>query len=265
MFKIAFAILIGHLLLFSCVSDDINKVNCDTSTLEIIKTVINTTTCSSADGAITVSAKGGKPPYLFSIDGVTFSSSVIFNNLISGNYTISVKDANTCEKKVEVSVGGSTISASVIVVNGSGCNTSNGEISVTASGGTEPYTYTLGSEVFVSENTFSSLAKGNYEVTVKDANNCLYIVSDVNVSTGISYAIDIKPILEANCIKSGCHNGDNGAERNWSKFENVKAKASGIKTRTGNKTMPQDIAPNGLPQNQIDLIACWVDDGALEN
>jgi hypothetical protein len=29
--------------------------------------------------------------------------------------------------------------------------------------------------------------------------------------------------------------------------------------------MPADIAPTGLPQAQIDLIACWVDSGALNN
>lgn len=86
-----------------------------------------------------------------------------------------------------------------------------------------------------------------------------------NINSPISYAAQIKPILDANCIKSGCHNGDNGAERNWIVFANVKAKAEAIKTRTGNRTMPADIAPTGLPQNEIDLIACWVDQGAQNN
>jgi hypothetical protein len=81
----------------------------------------------------------------------------------------------------------------------------------------------------------------------------------------VSFQDDIKPILETNCIKSGCHNGDNGATLNWSVFANVQAKASAIKTRTGNKSMPADIAPTGLPQSQIDLIACWVDQGAKNN
>ncbi|MDZ7647994.1 MAG: hypothetical protein U5K54_12920 [Cytophagales bacterium] len=62
-------------------------------------------------------------------------------------------------------------------------------------------------------------------------------------ATGISYAADIAPILQTNCIKSGCHNGDNGAQRNWSVFTNVQSDAQNIKTRTGNRSMPQDIAP----------------------
>jgi hypothetical protein len=83
--------------------------------------------------------------------------------------------------------------------------------------------------------------------------------------TVVSYQNDIKPILEANCIKSNCHNGDLGAERNWSVLAKVQAKADKIKEFTGNGTMPLDIAPTGLPQNERDLIACWVNSGALDN
>ena len=81
----------------------------------------------------------------------------------------------------------------------------------------------------------------------------------------VSFQNEIKPILETNCIKSGCHNGDNVAVKNWSVFANVQAKAQEIKIRTGNKSMPRDIAPTGLPQEQIDLIACWVNQGAKNN
>ncbi len=266
-FLLGSVILIIPVLFLSCVYDDINKSDCETSDLAISKSVINATTCSASDGSIAVSATGGAAPFTFSKNGIDFSSSAEFNNLVSGTYILTVKDSKNCERTVEAIVGGSGFTAGVTIDVGSGCNTSNGEITIVASGGTEPYTYKLGNGNFVSGNTFTSLAKGIYDVTVKDAStiNCLYFVSEIKVTTGISYMDDIKPILEANCIKSGCHNGDNGAERDWSKFANVKAKASGIKTRTGNKSMPQDIAPTGLPQNEIDLIACWVDDGALEN
>lgn len=81
----------------------------------------------------------------------------------------------------------------------------------------------------------------------------------------VSYQTDIKPILEVNCIKSGCHNGDNGAELNWSVFENVQTHAAEIKELTGNGSMPLDIAPTGLPKRERDLIACWVNSGALDN
>lgn len=81
----------------------------------------------------------------------------------------------------------------------------------------------------------------------------------------VSFQNEIKPILETNCIKSGCHNGDNGADLNWSVFANVQAKAQQIKIRTTNKTMPLDLVPDGLPDEQIKLIACWVNQGAKNN
>jgi len=138
---------------------------------------------------------------------------------------------------------------------------------VNVTGGTGPFMYKFGEGAFGATNTFSGLKHGSYTVEVKDVTDCPQIINAVvpRGDTGISYENDIKPILQANCIKSGCHNGDNGADRNWSVFANVKEKAQGIKTRTGNGTMPADIAPTGLPQAQRDLIACWVDDGAKEN
>src|SRR6187551_216253 len=258
-------ILIGNVFFFSCVSDDINKVDCDTTDLAITTSVTNLTVCTPPNGSITANATGGKSPYTFSIDGTTFSSTQTFNNLSAGTYILTVRDANDCDRTVEATVGGVGVAASATVDIDSGCKGTNGKITVTASNGTQPYTYKLGNASFVSSNTFTSLATNTYQVTVKDAGGCEFVVAGIKVTSGVSYQNDIKPILEANCIKSGCHNGDNGAQRNWSVFANVQAKASGIKTRTGNKSMPKDIAPTGLPQNQIDLIACWVDDGALDN
>ena len=48
-------------------------------------------------------------------------------------------------------------------------------------------------------------------------------------------------------------------------FANVQAKAQQIKIQTTNKTMPLDLAPDGLPDEQIKLIACWVNQGAKNN
>ena len=45
-------------------------------------------------------------------------------------------------------------------------------------------------------------------------------------------------------------------------FANVQGNAGQIKTLTGNRTMP---AEGSLTQAEIDMIACWVDDGAVAN
>lgn len=58
----------------------------------------NFATCANTDGSINVSANGGTPTYVYSIDnGLNYQTSNIFTGLSVGNYNnIRVKDANGC-------------------------------------------------------------------------------------------------------------------------------------------------------------------------
>jgi hypothetical protein len=67
---------------------------------------------------------------------------------------------------------------------------------------------------------------------------------------------------------SGCHNGDMGPDLNWTSFEQFHKRASRgeVKFRVTNRIMPPADSPGGaLSQEQIDAIACWSDQGALNN
>jgi hypothetical protein len=267
--KIISALVVASSILFffSCVSDDINKEDCTTSDLAITKSVTNATVCSPANGSITVSGTGGKSPYTFSKDGVTFVTATEFTGLSAGAYTLTVKDANNCTRitTADVSLPGSTLTAvAQDKVADTNCSSGNGSFTLAASGGSGPYQYKIGTETFSASNAFTSLQQGSYQITVKDNANCEFALTvDVERgNSGVSFETDIKPILEANCILSGCHNGDNGAAINWTVFDNVKAKASGIKSRTTSKDMPRG---GSISLAQIEIIACWVDDGALNN
>ena len=52
--------------------------------------------CSNPNGNINITAIGGTAPLQYSIDGITYQSSGIFDNLNSGKYIAYVKDANGC-------------------------------------------------------------------------------------------------------------------------------------------------------------------------
>lgn len=83
-----------------------------------------------------------------------------------------------------------------------------------------------------------------------------------------SFADDIRPIIETKCAVSGCHNGDMGPDLNWTNFEKFHQRvASGlVKYRVTNRIMPPAESPAGpLTQDQINAIACWADQGALDN
>ena len=75
-----------------------------------------------------------------------------------------------------------------------------------------------------------------------------------------TYSGVIQGIIASNCAISGCHDGSISPD--LTTFNTIQSRASRIKARTANGSMPRG---RTLTQTEIDLIACWVDDGALEN
>lgn len=245
-------------------------VDCTQSLLAIaVQSKIDATACNLIDGSIAVSATAGTAPYAFSINGGVYQTSPSFSNLGPGVYTLTVKDFVQCQRSIAVSISypNPTFTVSVDTVADTDCLSPNGQLTVTASGGTGPYTYQFGTGAAGSTNVFAGLRFGIYTITVKDSSDpggCPLAISATvpRGQTGVSYQTVIKPIINASCAISGCHNGDNGAPRNWTIYDNVHNNAQNIKTRTENKSMP---LTGSLTQDQISLIACWVDDGALNN
>jgi uncharacterized membrane protein len=79
-------------------------------------------------------------------------------------------------------------------------------ISLSASGGTAPYTYNINNGTFQSAATFQGLNNGTYQVGVKDANGCTATLTGVTVasrSEGPTFAA-VKALIQANCVT--CHN-----------------------------------------------------------
>ena len=54
------------------------------------------TGCSNFNASVTVSGSGGLPPYLYSVDEITYQPGNFFTGLTAGIYRYSVKDANGC-------------------------------------------------------------------------------------------------------------------------------------------------------------------------
>lgn len=83
-----------------------------------------------------------------------------------------------------------------------------------------------------------------------------------------TFAEDVRPIIETKCAIAGCHNGDLGAEYNWTNFEEFHKRAESglVKFRVTRRIMPPSTSPAGpLTQEEINAIACWSDSGALNN
>lgn len=92
--------------------------------------------------------------------------------------------------------------------------------------------------------------------------------TDLDACDGtVSYATDIKPIIDTSCAISSCHNGDNGADKNWTVFSTFQSKSSNVKDRiTRSPGAPGHMPLVGsITVAQIQAIVCWVDQGALDN
>lgn len=121
------------------------------------------------------SAFGSTPPYSFTWSTNPASNNDTITNLSNGTYFVSVYDANNCLGIDSVVITSpSLVIANVLTQNITCPDITNGNITITASGGTEPYTYTIdGGQNFVSYSAFSSLDSGAYIILVKDVNNCV--------------------------------------------------------------------------------------------
>ncbi len=138
-----------------------------------------------ATGSITVNATGGTPGYQYALNGGTYQASNIFNGLIAGTYSVTVKDANNCTKLVSnivITQPANALSATRVFANALCFGGSTGSITITATGGTPGYQYALNGGGYQGSNIFSGLAAGSYSVTVRDANNCTVNISPIVIS-----------------------------------------------------------------------------------
>lgn len=222
------------------------------------------TGCNASDGQIEVNASGGAGGYQYSI-GADFQGSGTFSNLSPGTYNITVKDTDGCTSaglEVTIRALDSDLDFTVVSTIDDQCIDDNGSITILATGGQEPYTYSI-NDTFVSESAFSELSDGVYVVSVKDNLGCS-VSQSVTVErgdTGTSYAGDVDTIIQTKCAISGCHNGSNSLP-DYTKFGELQSRAIGVKSRTQSGDMPRT---GSLTQAEIDIIACWVDDGAKDN
>jgi hypothetical protein len=93
---------------------------------------------------------------------------------MAGAYTIYAKDANGCVGQNSLTINEPTVLNLSAVPTMITCNgTNNGSIVASASGGTNPYTYSIDGTNFLSSGTFSDLTAGNYTLTTSDSKGCI--------------------------------------------------------------------------------------------
>jgi gliding motility-associated-like protein len=129
----------------------------------------------NSTGAATVIANGGTPPYAYSWTTTPVQTVATATGLATGTYTVTVTDANGCTKTVApvISQPAQPLSAAITGQTNILCyGTATGNATVSANGGTAPYTYSWNTTPIQTGITASGLTAGTYTVTVTDANGC---------------------------------------------------------------------------------------------
>lgn len=151
-------------------------------------TTTNVTCNGGTNGAINLSVTGGTPSYTYHWnDGTTTEDR---SNVTAGTYTVTITDANSTTATASFTItqpsaiSGSATASAIL------CNGGMATITVSATGGTQPYTGT---------GTFTAPA-GNPSYTITDANGC---------TATASVAITQPTVLNGNATASAilCNGG----------------------------------------------------------
>ncbi len=129
------------------------------------------------NGSVSVAGSGGTGPYEYRIDAGAYQSSGTFGSLIAGVYAVTIRDASLCTFNLPVNITepaaaltGTIGSETDVLCFGA----ATGSVTLSASGGTSPYQFSIDGVTYQSAATFSNLAAGSYNVTIRDNNLCIF-------------------------------------------------------------------------------------------
>ncbi|WP_417588737.1 gliding motility-associated C-terminal domain-containing protein [Owenweeksia hongkongensis] len=145
-------------------------------------------TCNGNNGELSIAISGGQAPY--TILWNTNDTSRALSNLAAGTYGVTVTDGNGCMVASQYTL----VTPTPLVLNldtlaAATCGNQNGMASISASGGTAPYSVTWSNSH--QGNQISGLAAGTYIAYVTDSIGCIDSISvEVQNLSGFSASLD---------------------------------------------------------------------------
>ena len=160
-------------------------------------------TCTNDKGSITV-INTSNQTNTYSIDGINYQSSVLFNSVLPGTYSLTLKNATGCisgATQVVVNQQPITPLAPNVTVIHPNCNNAKGTINIAVVNSSD--LYSIDGVQYQGNSTFTNLAPGNYVVSVKNTAGCVSANTLIQVNeqppTPISATVQV---LHPNCTTS---------------------------------------------------------------
>lgn len=167
-------------------------------------TGVDITCFEGNDGEITVSAAGGSGTLAYRLNDNAFQGPDVFENLIAGEYTITVRDAGGCTASDDIILTEPTeIEMTYGVLEVACYGDDDGAINVSATGGTGTLEFSLDDISYQSSGTFSNLVADEYTLYVRDASGCV-VYEELTITEP-----DVL-ILNSNISNVSCNGGDDG-------------------------------------------------------
>jgi gliding motility-associated-like protein len=131
-----------------------------------------------ATGQFGVTAFGGSTglgTFTYSLDGGPDQPIGFFDGLAAGTYTVTARDGNGCTKDTTITLIEDNLLELVVVdVTDALCHgDATGAITLSASGGTPPYTFSADGATYLPGPVLGGLPGGDYTVSVQDATGCV--------------------------------------------------------------------------------------------
>jgi hypothetical protein len=157
--------------------------------------------CGINAGALQVTGETGVAPYTYLWSNGQTGDTI--TGLSASTYSVEVTDSNNCVVvKSAIVPNVSNFAVNTITVIQPGCLQSNGQVTVTTSGGTAPFYYsgsTGQSLSGVSSNsfTFTGVSAGDFGFFVRDANLCTVFGSNQIISQGGLISVNVNSGLNS--------------------------------------------------------------------
>ena len=176
-----------------CTATDSYTVTAQSSI--VLSGVADNATCNgTSTGSVDITLSGGATPY--TIAWSTTAATEDITNVAAGTYTVTVTDDNGCTATDSYIVTEPTAIAVSGAVTDANCNGStDGDVDLTVTGGTAPYTYAWSTTAATEDIT--NVAAGTYTVTVTDDNGCT--ATDSYTVTEPTAVLVSGLVTDANC------------------------------------------------------------------